>query len=153
MQNSYKIAIVYFILFSVLLLVSALMIFAVKVGFSPMDIFNYYAGNEDMFIQVKSFSGLLKVSYPHIFAIGLFSMVLLHFVYFTSFARNKLFRYLIIFTYISILLEFLSPFGIILGSSLFASVKLISFVFMFLLFFFIFWLLLHSILVQKSQNF
>jgi len=153
MHNSYKIAIIYFILFSILLLISALMLFATKIGFSFVNITNYYLGNQELFMRAKSFSGLLKVIYPHIFSITLFGMVILHFIYFTSFAKTKLFKYLIILTYLSIFLEILSSFFIIFGAEFFSSIKLISFILMFILFLYSFWILLHSILIQKSQNF
>ncbi len=153
MHNSYKVSIIYFVFFSILLLVSAFMIFATKIGFSPADISSYYLGNEEKFMQAKSFSGLLKVIYPHIFAMALFTMVLLHFVYFTNYKKSKIFQYLIISTYLTILLEIFSPFAILQGATLFAIIKLISMLCMFILFFFIFWLLLKSILIQKNQNF
>lgn len=152
MHNTYKIAIVYFILFSILLLISALMIFSTKMGFSPLGVSDYYLGNEEKFMQAKSLSGLLKVSFPHIFSLALFAMVLLHFVYFTSHKNTKSLRYLIVLTYLTIFVELISGFVLLLGVPLFAFIKLISMVLMLLLFFIMFWMILSSILLQKDQN-
>jgi len=152
MHNSYKLAIVYFIIFSGLLLVSAFMIFEHKIGFDAKSISLYYLGDEAKFIQAKTISGLLKVVYPHIFSIGLFAMVLLHFIYFTSFKKHKFFNYFIVGSYTIILLEIFSPFALLLSITIFASIKLISFVMMFLLFIIMFWLILHSIATQKIQQ-
>jgi len=150
MHNTYRLAIVYFTLFSILLLVSAFMLFFTKIGFSIEDINTYYIGNEAKFMHAKTLSGTLKVLYPHMFSIALFSMVILHFVYFTKFNNSLYFRYLIILTYLSIFLEIFSGFFMILGISMFAFVKLASFISMFIVFLFLFWLILHSILSQKK---
>ena len=152
MHNTYKLSIIYFIFFSILLLASALMIFVTKIGFSLDAIYIYYLGDEANFIQAKTIAGLLKVVYPHIFSIALFSMVLLHFIYFTSFKKNRSFKYLILLTYISVILEISSPFGLLLGVSFFAAIKLISFIMIFILFLYMFWLILNSILSQKNQQ-
>ena len=152
MHNTYKLSIVYFIFFSALLLSSALMLFLTKIGFGIEAITNYYLGNEPSFIQAKTLAGLLKVVYPHIFSIGLLAMVLLHFIYFTSFKKNHKFKYLILVSYLAIFLEIFSGFFIILGATIFAFVKLVSFILMSILFLYMFWLILDSILNQKSQK-
>jgi len=152
MHNTYKLSIVYFIFFSALLLSSALMLFLTKIGFSLEAISNYYLGNESAFIQAKTLAGLLKVIYPHIFSIGLLAMVLLHFIYFTSFKKTYKFKYLILVSYLAIFLEIFSGFFLILGATIFTFVKLVSFILMFILFLYMFWLILDSILNQKSQK-
>lgn len=152
MHNTYKLAVVYFVFFSFLLVASAFMIFFTKVGFSFEGVSHYYLGNELEFIEAKTISGLLKVVYPHTFSIGLFAMILLHFVYFTSYRKSKNFNRLILLTYLSISLEVFSPFFLLLGVSIFAGIKLISFVLMFVIFIYLFWLILNSILTQKTST-
>ncbi len=152
MHNSYKLAIIYFIFFSLLLLISAFMLFEYKLGFDAKSISHYYLGNELTYTQPKTISGLLKVVYPHIFSIGLLGMVLLHFIYFTSFRRTKMFKYLIVGAYTTFFVEIVSPFFLLLDIKVFATIKLISFILMFILFISMFWIILHSIVTQKNQQ-
>lgn len=152
MHNTYKLSIVYFVFFSILLLASALMLFLTKIGFSVESITYYYLGNEEAFIQAKTITGLLKVVYPHSFAMGLLAMVLLHFIYFTYYKKQRIFLQLIFLTYLLIFIEIISPFILVLGIQLFAFIKLISFVLMFIVFFFLFWIILNSIIGQKTRK-
>ena len=152
MLHSYKLAIIYFIVFSTLLLVSAFMLFIQKIGFAPDAILAYYQGDEEKFIQAKTLAGLLKVVYPHLLSIGLFTMVLLHFVYFTSFKKSTFFVKFIYLSYVTVFVEIFSGFALILGSSVFAYIKLLSFLLMFVLFIFMFFILLRSILTQKNPR-
>jgi len=79
MQERYNSLVLYFLLFSLLLLGSAYLLFDAKIGFSYNRVLHYYQGGQALFTASKSFGGILKIILPHIFAFGLFLMVLLHF--------------------------------------------------------------------------
>ncbi len=146
MKKAYKYSIVYFLLFSLLLLSSGIMLFEEKIGFSIEAIQDYYLGNTSEFIPAKTASGVLKIVLPHIFAFGLFSMVIMHFLIFTKQRNKTKTRILIYLIFISALLEIGSPFFIILGADIFSYVKLISFVLFEILIIYISWLLFYSII-------
>ena len=126
-SKAYKYSVGYFLLFSVLLLLSGALIFAEKIGFSYESIQNYYLGNATSFSSAKTFDGLLKIIVPHIFAFGLFVMVILHFLIFTNKRDTKEVQFLIYSSFITAFLELFSPFFIIFGVDFFIFIKLISY--------------------------
>ncbi|MCK4974840.1 MAG: hypothetical protein KAR81_06270 [Sulfurimonas sp.] len=145
MQKAYKLSILYYLAFSLLLIASAVMLFEHKIGFSFNGLLEYYIGNEEKFISSKSLGGILKVLLPHIFVFGLLSMVLLHFVVFTEHRYKKSTIILIYLTFITAALEMFTPFLIVSGFEFFAYIKLLSFWLFLALILYISWLLLQSI--------
>lgn len=143
MLQAYKYSILYFLLFALLLLLSSALLFDAKIGLSIESILRYYQGDEENFIVAKSFGGVLKIILPHIFAFGLFMMVVLHFVVFTKYKQQL--RYLTLASFTVALLELFSPFFIIHGFEFFAYIKLASFFIFEFLLLYILWLLQKSI--------
>jgi hypothetical protein len=80
MHSAYRTAIGYFALFGLLLLGSGAVLFFSKIGFSPEAVTLYYLGNDES--AGKSAYGLLETAVPHLGAMGLFIMVLGHFMLF-----------------------------------------------------------------------
>ncbi|MCD6190218.1 MAG: hypothetical protein J7K14_01580 [Sulfurimonas sp.] len=148
MTKAYKYSIVYFLVFSLLLILSGVLLFEYKIGFSVEQISSYYLGDEDKFINPQTSSSILKIITPHIFAFGLFIMVLLHFLIFTKKRSSKTLKAVIYLTFLSAILELLSPFGIINNIEFFAYVKLLSFIIFELLVLFSSWLLFRSIVYE-----
>ena len=145
MQKAYKFSILYYLSFSILLIVSAVMLFEHKIGFSFSAVVDYYVGNEEKFISAKSFIGILKIVLPHIFVFGLLAMVLLHFLVFTEHRYKKSTLILIYTTFVTALLEIFTPFMIINGFKFFAYIKLFSFFVFLALILYVSWLLFRSI--------
>ena len=148
MQKAYKLSIVYYLAFSLLLIVSAVMLFENKIGFSFNGVIDYYIGNEDKFIPAKSLIGILKIVLPHIFVFGLLAMVLLHFLVFTEHRYKKSTLVLISVTFITALLEMFTPFLIVSGFEFFAYIKLFSFFIFLALILYVSGLLLSSIIKE-----
>ncbi|MFT5661041.1 MAG: hypothetical protein ACI9TV_001687 [Sulfurimonas sp.] len=146
MTQTYKYSIVYFLAFSMLLVGSGVMLFEQKIGFSTNAIVAYYLGDEDKFIVAKSSTGILKIVLPHLFAFGLFAMVILHFLIFTKYKDTKQIKILIYILFTSAFLEVFSPFFIILGAEFFSYIKITSFIVLESLIIYISWLLLNSIM-------
>ena len=146
MQKAYKYSILYFLLFSLLLLASSILLFEEKIGFSVAGVLDYYLGNEEKFITAKSTTGVLKIILPHIFLFGLFVMVVLHFLIFTKHKHTKKMRLLIYASFLIAFSELFSPFFILYGFEFFAYVKLLSFMLFEFLFLYLFWLLFESII-------
>jgi len=146
MQKAYKLSIFYYLLFSLLLVISAVMLFEHKIGFSFNSILEYYVGNEEKFIPAKSLTGILKIILPHIFVFGLLAMVLLHFLVFTEHRYKKATSVLIYLTFITVLIEMFIPFLIVSGFEFFVYIKLLSFVLFLMLVLYISWLLLYSMI-------
>lgn len=145
MQEAYKLSILYYLAFSLLLIVSAIMLFEHKIGFSFSGVLVYYTGNEERFIPAQSVAGILKIVLPHIFVFGLFTMVLLHFLVFTNIKYKKNIIILVYAAFVIALLEIFTPFMIIGGFKFFAYVKLFSFFALLALILYLSWLLFHSI--------
>ena len=146
MNKAYNYAVLYFLLFSLLLVLSGFMLFEHKIGFSSLEILEYYQGSTEKFIMQKSASGILKTALPHILSFGLFAMVLLHFLFFTQLRDKKSIKILICLLFSSAFLEIFSPFFIILGIDFFSILKVSSFIVLELLILYISWLLLGSII-------
>lgn len=146
MTKAYKYSILYFLAFSLLLIISGTMLFEHKIGFSPQSVNEYYMGNSQEYIPAKTPSGILKIVLPHIFAFGLFTMVILHFLVFTKERNSFKSRLLIYLTFISAFLEISTPFLIIGGVEFFAYFKIISFVLFESLILYSAWLLFRSIM-------
>lgn len=115
--NAYKGAILYFLIFAWLLLLSAFLLYSKKVGFIPMGVLEYYSQ--------KTFSTLLKINLPHIFVFGLISMVMLHFLVFTKHKHKIPFLAFVVF--VSAFFELASPFAIASGIEFFSYIKIVSF--------------------------
>ncbi|HEY9202889.1 MAG TPA: hypothetical protein VIM82_01040 [Sulfurimonas sp.] len=145
MQEAYKLSILYYLAFSLLLIVSAVMLFEHKIGFSYSAVLEYYVGNEERFIPAQSAGGILKIVLPHIFVFGLFAMVLLHFLVFTKLREEKSLLLLIYAAFGVAMLEVFSPFLIINGFEFFAYIKLFSFFALLAIILYISWLLFKSI--------
>lgn len=145
MQKAYKLSILYYLLFSLLLIVSAVMLFEHKIGFSFNSVVDYYIGNKDKFIPSKSVAAVLKIALAHILSFGLLSLVLLHFLVFTKHKHKKETIFVIYLTFITALLEIFTPLMIVSGFEFFAYLKLASFFLFLVLLVYIPWLLFISI--------
>jgi len=145
MQEAYKLSILYYLAFSLLLIISAIMLFEHKIGFSFSSVLEYYTGNDEKFIPAQSAGGILKIVLPHIFAFGLFVMVLLHFLVFADIKYKKNIMTLVYAAFCIALLEIFASFMIIGGFEFFAFIKLFSFFAFLALLLYISWLLFQSI--------
>lgn len=54
------------------------LMFVGKLGFSYDGIVRYYLGDPEQFINPRSFAGLLEVTHFHLFAMGIFFVVVAH---------------------------------------------------------------------------
>jgi len=88
MHRAYRIAIGYFALFGLLLLISGGWLFLSKIGFSAGNVTLYYLGSDS--VAGKSAYGLLETAVPHLAAMGLFIMVAVHFLLFApGYAKKR----------------------------------------------------------------
>ena len=146
MTQAYKYSITYFLAFSILLVVSGIMLFEEKIGFSILEINEYYLGSEEKFTLAKTSTGVLKIVLPHLFAFGLFSMVILHFLIFTTHKDTLHTKILISILFISAFFEIFSSFAILIGAEFFSYIKIGSFILFESLIVYISWLLFNSII-------
>ena len=148
MQKAYKYSILYFLVFSFLLIGSSIALFQVKIGFSIDAVLSYYQGNTTLFTPAKSSLGILKIILPHIFGFGLFIMVLLHFLVFTKLNNSKHLQILIYLAFTLAFLEIFTPFLIIQGILFFAYIKLFSFILLEFILLYLFYLLFITIVYE-----
>jgi len=62
------------------------MLYFDKMGLTPGSVIDYYLGNEERFLQPRSYRGLLEVSHFHLFAMGMLLLVLTHLMLFVPLA-------------------------------------------------------------------
>lgn len=144
MHQAYRLSIFYFSCFALLLLVSAVTLFISKIGFSLEAIEAYYAGNEALFITAKSSYGQLETAVPHLGAMGLFIMVTGHFLLFAPKHTRKGMIPIFYLLFIAVLGDIFSGFFIAKGIALFIWIKLLSFVLLVVLGFFLVTLVLKA---------
>ena len=63
---------------------TGILMFREKIGFSLADVTRYYLGDPEMFINPRSFQGLLEVTHFHLFAMGLFFVIFTHLLMFSG---------------------------------------------------------------------
>jgi len=151
MHRAYKISIIYFAIFTLLLFISGYMIFELKIGFEAQRALNYYIGDKELFVATKTNSGILKLALAHIFGFALLSMVVLHFLIFTKF-RNRVFVKILLYTILfAQFFEIFSPFLIINISEIFIYLKIFSFFIYISFITMVLYLLLKSIVQVKFR--
>ncbi|WP_457747881.1 hypothetical protein [Sulfurimonas sp.] len=136
MQNLYKDSIIYFVFFSLLLLLSSIALFEVKIGIS------YNAAP----LHSQSLFTIIKTILPHIFGFALFLMILLHFLIFSTYKTNPHFKWLIILSFLSAFIEIFSSVTLFYEFEIFIYIKIVSFIVFELLITYILWLLFRAIL-------
>ena len=68
---------------------TAAVLFARKIGFDPGHVQAFYLGSEATFSPPRSLAGLLEVAVPHLLAIPMLLFVTLHLVAFVNRARRR----------------------------------------------------------------
>jgi hypothetical protein len=116
-----------FVLLLLVQLLSGVVLFVLKFGFTPDLLHEYFVGNEDKYMLAKSFCGLLKTAFIHFFAYGVILFIVSHFVMMVrGIAERKKMR-LIIVTSLSGLIDIMSNF-LIQYEMTFVYIKMLSFV-------------------------
>jgi len=67
---------------------TGIFMFREKLGFSYDSVVRYYLGDPEMFMNPRSFIGLLEVTHFHLFAMGLFFVVFSHLLLFSPFRER-----------------------------------------------------------------
>jgi len=81
------IVVLYSLYVSLLWLTNALLYFD-RMGLTPASVIAHYLGNEQRFLEPRSYAGLLEVSHFHLFAMGMLLLVLTHLVLFIPLANR-----------------------------------------------------------------
>jgi hypothetical protein len=97
-----------------------------KLGFAAASVKRYYLGDPDLFMNPRSFEGLLEVTHFHLFAMGMFFVVFAHLVSFAPF-RDSLKSLLVWTLAVTLLGELSAGWLIRYVSPMFVWLKLTSF--------------------------
>ena len=97
------IVVLYVIYVAGLWLTNALLYFQ-KMNLYPSSVVEYYLGNEERFLQPRSYQGLLEVSHFHLFAMGMLLLVLTHLMLFVP-IKNNTKAWLIVVPFVSALVD------------------------------------------------
>jgi hypothetical protein len=121
-----KVILGFFYFYFVLHWSTGLLMFYDKLGFSYQGVVRYFLGDPELFMNPRSFAGLLEVTHFHLFAMGLFFVVFSHLLMFTPF-KGALKTGMIWVLGISLLLDIASSWLIRYVAECFAWLKLGSF--------------------------
>jgi hypothetical protein len=77
-----QLIIVMFVVYVALLWVTNALLYFGKMGLSYASVTDYYLGNEERFLQPRSYQGMLEISHFHLFAMGLLLLTLTHLMLF-----------------------------------------------------------------------
>lgn len=148
-NKALKFIIVLFAILCAIQLISGIVLFIYKFGFSYEMLNEYFLGNEDKFILPKEFNGLLETSMFHFLAQMGVAFIIAHFV---LFIKNKS-KLLIASGYgvmIFALVDILAPYFIVYIDSFFIWFKFIGFIgFEICMFYILAYLLTSSIKTNK----
>jgi len=133
---------------TLLLLITSILLFGTKIGFSLEDISNYYRGNEELFIVKKSFEGLLETTLPHLFSITTLIFIVIHLLLFTEY--KKFVPYLLYGLLLSSVADLSSGYLLVANFTLFAVIKWVSFLIFEILFFISIYLIILDIMRNKT---
>ncbi|MFN4319934.1 MAG: hypothetical protein ACK4FY_05655 [Aquificaceae bacterium] len=125
-QGPLKVVVFIFSILSLFFVLSNVLNFYSKMGFSPQGIRDYFLGNPNLFIKKKSFDGLFKVFYPHLIAMAIYSLIHTHLLPFAGLSKNKSLL-LGIFIFLFSFLDNLSSLMLLYAGYPIAYLKLLSF--------------------------
>jgi len=77
-----KVIVVCFLAYTFFLWVSNAGLYFSKMGLTPSSVVDYYLGNEERYMQPRSFVGMLEVLHFHSFAMGILLLTLTHLLLF-----------------------------------------------------------------------
>jgi hypothetical protein len=106
-------------------LTNALLYFE-KMSLSPESVVSYYRGNEEIFLNPRSYQGMLEVSHFHLFAMGMLLLVLTHLMLFVP-LRNGVKAWLIAIPFLSAALDEGAGWLVRFGHPAFAWLKIAGF--------------------------
>ena len=115
---NYAVPLRYFIVMTVMLLLTGLWMFTLHTSLSIDGTMNYYSP--------KSFYGLLETVNPHLFGMGLLVFILTHFFAVLKGVEQKKYRLLSVLFFVVMLVANLSGFFITEGGVFLSVVKLLS---------------------------
>jgi len=149
MIDSYqKTLITLFAVMLLALLATSIALFIIKIGIEPVDIAQYYMGNEEAFIVKKSFEGLFETTAPHLFAITIMIFIVIHLLLFTNY--KKYIPHLLAGLLISFIADMSSGYFLIANLTFFAVIKWVSFLIFQALFIISIFLIISDIIRHKT---
>lgn len=126
-NNNLNLIVIIFLLLTLLHIISGVLLFTYKIGYSFETVSNYYLGNEEQFIMAKSLYGLLETTIPHLVAQVSIAFIVAHFLLFIKEPTpyKLLWGYsIIIFAF----LDIVSPYLVLMFGEIFVWLKIFSFI-------------------------
>ena len=77
-----KLVLAWFLVFVALLWVTNALLYFAKMGLTPDSVIAYYRGDEERFLQPRSYLGLLEVTHFHLLAMGILVLTMTHLLLF-----------------------------------------------------------------------
>jgi hypothetical protein len=83
-----KLVLAWFLLYVALFWVTNGLLYFAKMGLTPTSVVAYYRGDEERFLQPRSYQGMLEISHFHIFAMGILILTMTHLLLFVPMATR-----------------------------------------------------------------
>ncbi len=77
-----KVVLAWFLLYVALFWVTNALLYFAKMGLTPGSVIAYYRGDEERFLQPRSYQGMLEISHFHLFAMGILVLTMTHLLLF-----------------------------------------------------------------------
>jgi len=77
-----KLVLAWFLLYVTLFWVTNALLYFSKMGLTPGSVVTYYRGDEDRFLQPRSYQGMLEIAHFHLFAMGILVLTMTHLLLF-----------------------------------------------------------------------
>lgn len=126
-HKTLKLIILFFSVSGLVFITFNFFIFYNKIGFLPIDVKSYFLGSEYNYTKPKTLEGLIKVFFPHMLTMVVYTFVIAHFLNFTGLKRS-ISLILSLTILLSAILDNLSSLMIRYLNENFVYLKLVSFV-------------------------
>ena len=83
-----KLVLAWFLVFVALLWVTNALLYFAKMGLTPASVLAYYRGDEERFLQPRSYLGLLEVTHFHLLGMGILVLTMTHLLLFVPMPKS-----------------------------------------------------------------
>ncbi len=83
-----KLVLAWFLAYVALFWVTNALLYFAKMGLTPASVVAYYLGDEDRFLQPRSYQGMLEIAHFHLFAMGILVLTMTHLLLFVPISKR-----------------------------------------------------------------
>ena len=84
-----KLVLEWFLVYVALFWVTNGLLYFAKMGLTPQSVVAYYRGDEERFLQPRSYQGMLEIAHFHLFAMGILVLTMTHLLLFVPMSTRS----------------------------------------------------------------